>query len=422
MNDRERFSGIMHYRPVDRCPIRDFGFWEETLLVWKQYGLPQSVRGGTSAYGEPRSVRGTISTDDFFGMDRVQLCGGIVDLCPFFEEEVLEDKGDTEVVRNRDEVIVERGKIMGAIPRHLDHLLKDRQSWEEHYKPRMRPDDPKRITSEGVWGRWLEKWTSPERDYPLSIYSGSLYGRQRDWFGLQRISEIIYDDPGLFEEIVETWADVALAVIEKVCGEFGVRPESANLWEDMCYSGGPLLSPRTFEQVLVPRYRRIVDALHKYDIDVIYVDCDGKIDKLLPLWLDAGVNCMFPVEVGTWGADPVEYRKQYGKDLLIMGGFDKRILARSKRDITEEVERLAPTVEEGGFIPFCDHLVPPDVPLSNYVHYVNEAKRVWGAGADNLRPTAEPDWTSCRLKEEDGYTWDLKELGLSVAHLSQPPA
>jgi len=419
MNDRERFSSIMHYRPVDRCPIRDFGFWDETLLVWKQYGLPQSVRGGTSEYGLPGSVRGTISTDDFFGMDRARLCGGIVELWPFFEEEVLEDRGGTEIVRNRDGVVVERSKIMGAIPRHLHHLLKDRQSWEQHYKPRMSPDDPRRITSEGIWGRWIEEWTRPERDYPLSIYSGSLYGRQRDWFGLQRISEIIYDDPALFEEIVETWADVAVAVIDKVCGEFGVRPESANLWEDMCYSGGPLISPRTFERVLAPRYRRIVDALHRYGIDVIYVDCDGKIDKLLPLWLDAGVNCMFPVEVGTWRADPVEYRKRYGKDLLIMGGFDKRILAGSKRSISDEVERLAPTVEAGGFIPFCDHLVPPDVPLSNYLHYVNEAKRVWGAGAESLRPTGEPDWANARFKEADGYAWDPAKLGLSEGGFSQ---
>jgi len=400
VNDRERFRSTMHYRPVDRCPIRDFGFWEETLLVWKQYGLPESVGKETS-------------TDEFFGMDRAQLCGGIVDLFPIFDEEVLEDKGETEIVRDRDGVVLERGKIMGAIPKHLDHLLEDRQSWEEHYEPRMRPDHPGRVGSEGMWKTWLDEWTSPERDYPISIYAGSLYGRQRDWFGLQRVSEIIYDDPKLFEEIVETWADLAIAVVEKVCGEFGVRPESANLWEDMCYNGGPLISPRTFEQVLVPHYRRIVDTLHRYDIDVIYVDCDGKIDKLLPLWLDTGVNCMFPVEVGTWGADPARYRKQYGKDLLIMGGFDKRVLAKSKRGITEEVERLAPTVEEGGFIPFCDHLVPPDVPLSHYIHYLKEAKRVWGQGADNLLPTTEPDWANARFKEADGYTWDVKKLGLS---------
>ena len=109
-----------------------------------------------------------------------------------FDEEILEDEGEAEIARNRDGVLVERSKIMGAIPRHLDHLLKDRQSWEEHYKPRMRPDDPRRITNDGPWGRWLEAWTSPERDYPLSLYAGSLYGRQRDWFGLQRISEVAW--------------------------------------------------------------------------------------------------------------------------------------------------------------------------------------------------------------------------------------
>jgi uroporphyrinogen decarboxylase len=407
VNDRERFGNVMHYRPFDRCPIRDFGFWEETLLIWKQYGLPQSVKRGESA-------------DDFFGMDRAVSCGGITDLWPLFEEEILEDKGDTEIVRDRDGVVLERGKIMGAIPRHVDHLLVDRQSWEEHFKPRMRPDHPERSLSGKGWKRLIEAWRSPDRDYPISIYAGSLYGRQRNWFGLQRVSEIIYDDPSLFQEIVETCADNTIVSIEKLCGGFGVQPDSANMWEDMCYNAGPLISPKTFKQVMVPHYRRIVDTLRKYGVDVIYVDCDGKIEKLIPLWLGAGVNCMFPLEIGTWGADPLEYRRQYGRDLLIMGGFDKRILARSKQGITDEVERLAPMVEEGGFIPFCDHLVPPDVPLSNYIHYLNEAKRVWGRGADSLRPTAEPDWTNARFKEEDGYTWDLKKLGLSWEHLSQP--
>ncbi len=67
--------------------------------------------------------------------------------------------------------------------------------------------------------------------------------------------------------------------------------------------------------------------------------CDGKIDDLLPLWLEGGVNCMFPIEIGTWGADPVKYRKQYGQDLLLMGGFDKHILAKGKREIETLGER-----------------------------------------------------------------------------------
>ena len=94
---------------------------------------------------------------------------------------------------------------------------------------------------------------------------------------------------------------------------------------------------------------------------------------------------MYPIEIGTWGADPVRYRREYGRQLLMMGGFDKHILARSKQAIEAEIRRLAPLVEEGGFIPFCDHRVPPDVPYEHYLHYLTKAREIWGRGV-NLKP------------------------------------
>lgn len=74
--------------------------------------------------------------------------------------------------------------------------------------------------------------------------------------------------------------------------------------------------------------------------------------------------------------DPVELRKQYGKDLLLIGGIDKRALARDEKAIEEEVMRLAPLVEEGGFIYSVDHCVPPDVPLRNYEYYLELVRKV----------------------------------------------
>ena len=139
----------------------------------------------------------------------------------------------------------------------------------------------------------------------------------------------------------------------------------------------------------MPHYRRITVLLHKYGVDVVWLDCDGDISRLVPMWLDAGVNCMFPLEVGTWGADPLKYRREYGKDLLIMGGFDKHLLQRNKAQIEAEVYRLAPLIEEGGYIGFCDHRVPPDVPLENYRFYLETVREVWGHGV-NLQPMA-PD-------------------------------
>ena len=68
-----------------------------------------------------------------------------------------------------------------------------------------------------------------------------------------------------------------------------------------------------------------------------------------------------------------------------MGGFSKRILAQGKAEIESEVHRLTPLVEEGGFIGFCDHRVPPDVPLANYIFYLETVRKVWGLGV-NLKP------------------------------------
>ena len=50
-----------------------------------------------------------------------------------------------------------------------------------------------------------------------------------------------------------------------------------------------------------------------------------------------------------------------------------------------------PVVEEGGYIPLCDHRVPPDVSLENHMHYVRTVRTVWGKNTDlkPMHPEAE---------------------------------
>ena len=358
----------MHYQPRDRAPIYDFNFWEETLVIWHDQGLPDDVNCDNS--------------DDFFGMDSFHHTGATVDLAPAFETLVIEDRGDHEIIQQPDGVRVLRKKFMGSIPQHVGHLLVDRDSWRKHYVPRLDPDNPARYPAN--WEERVKAWKKPDRDNVLVLPGGSLYGRLRDWMGLENLSLVLYDDPAWFEEMVETLANCTIGTLTRIL-ETGVQFDACGMWEDMAYNAGPLMSVRHFKQYLVPHYRRITDLLYRYGVDVIWLDCDGNIEKLVPHWLEAGVNCMFPLEVGTWGADPVAYRKQYGKDLLLMGGFDKHILARTKEDIAREIDRLTPLVEEGGYIGFCDHRVPPDVPLDNYMFYLETVREVWGKGI-NLKP------------------------------------
>jgi len=367
MNARERFHAAMHFLPRDRSPIMDFGFWDETLVVWREQGLPAGI-----------------NPDAFFGMDPQWIVAPVnVHLCPAFSHIVLEDRGETEIVRDGEGVTKEQGKFLGSIPRHLGHTLSERASWEKEFRWRLDGRAPARKPSD--WETYVSRVNDPARDYPLGINAGSLYGWIRNWMGLEAVSMLVYDDRPLFTEMVET---VATCVIEAVkpALEAGIQFEYALMWEDMCYRAGPLLPPKVFKEVLVPNYRRITDLLRRHGTDVVIVDCDGDMSRLLPLWLEAGVNTMFPIEVGTWGADPVSLRKQYGRDLLMVGGVGKRILAGPQLGIAHEVERLAPLVEEGGYMPTPDHRVPPDVPLENYLFYLREARRVWGKDLANLRP------------------------------------
>lgn len=374
MNDRQRFNATMHFRPVDRSPICDFNYWEETIDVWHEQGLPQWVK---HSYG------GEKGTNAFFGLDTCwtgPMCNP--DLVPCFEHKVIEDRGDHELVQQPDGVTVLRKKHMGSIPMHEGHLLVDRESWRTHYKPRLDPSHPDRYPRD--WDAAVKIWRDPNREFPVALSGGSLYGRLRDWMGVENISLAVYDDPAWFEEMVETVADCILGTLERALATGGSF-DGCSMWEDMCYNGGPLLSPDHFKRFLVPHYARITALLSRYNVDVVWVDCDGKIDKLIPLWLEAGVNTMFPIEVGVWGADPVRYREEYGRDLLIMGGFDKHILQGDKAGIEREVYRLLPLVEEGGYIGMPDHRVPPDVSLENFMYYLETVRRVWGKGV-NLKP------------------------------------
>ena len=387
MNARERFNAVMHYQPRDRSPIMDFGFWDETLVVWQEQGLPKGI-----------------DADRYFGMDPQWITAPVnVHLQPGFEWRVLEDRGDTQIVVDNEGVTKEQGKFLGSIPRHISHTLVDRSTWQNEFKWRLDGSAGPRLPQN--WADYVARHSDTNRTYPLGVNAGSLYGWIRNWMGLEAVSMLVFDDRALFDEMVATVADCIVETLSRALAS-NIQFDYALMWEDMCYRAGPLLSPRVFGETLVPHYRRITGLLKQHGVDVVVIDCDGDITRLLPLWLEGGVNTMFPLEAGVWNADPVAYREKWGKDLLMIGGVGKRMLASSHDAITAEVERLAPLVEAGGYIPTPDHRVPPDVPLANYIHYLNEARRVWGRGLPNLE-LMQTEVQACTQDDVDKFSWHL---------------
>jgi uroporphyrinogen decarboxylase len=114
-------------------------------------------------------------------------------------------------------------------------------------------------------------------------------------------------------------------------------------------------------------------------VKVIELDSDGNTEALLPMLIEAGFNCHWPLESAA-NMDPVKIRKKYGTSLALMGGIDKRELAKGKKAIEEELRRkVLPMLETGGYIPTVDHTIPPDVSLENALYYF-ELKRAIAEG------------------------------------------
>jgi uroporphyrinogen decarboxylase len=205
--------------------------------------------------------------------------------------------------------------------------------------------------------------------------------------GLERWSLAFFDDPAWVHEILDHLLWLVLEVFERAVNE--VQFDFAFIWEDLGMKTGPMVSPRIFREFMLPRYKKLCDFLHGHGIEVIMVDSDGQNGPIIPLWLEAGVTGIRPLEVAA-GEDAVALRRQYGKRLMLEGNIDKRVLARSHAEIEAHVLSKVPwLLTQGGYIPQVDHLTPPDVSFDNYCffweliqkvaaepeHYLHEARQ-----------------------------------------------
>jgi hypothetical protein len=380
MNNRQRVMAVLNYQPYDRLPVAHFGFWGETLQKWAAEGHLTADEAATWADGNPTDA--VISAKLGFDLNYYSVFHLQTHLLPAFESRVIEELPDgSRKLLNAEGVIVLAKPDATGIPHEFEHLLKGRKEWEEHYLPRLQYRE-ERITKALVRVNdrmipfdqgGLDFLRQGTRDYVYGLHCGSLYGNIRNILGLVGSAYLLADDEALFDEIIHTVGELCYRCV-KTALESGAKFDFAHFWEDICFKSGPLIRPSVFKAKVGPHYKRITDLVHNYGLNVVSLDCDGQIDALIPTWFENGVNTMFPIEVGTWGANIAPWRERYGRELRGVGGTNKVVFARDYAAIDAEIERLKPLVALGGFIPCPDHRLPPDAKWENVQYYCNKMR------------------------------------------------
>ena len=261
-----------------------------------------------------------------------------------------------------------------SMDQYVSFPVTDRKSWED-VKRRYNPSASIRYPF--WWDEMTRLWQN--RDYPVCLLSNAsfgLYSQLRSWVGTENLSLMFYDNPALVEEMVEFNTEFILALIERALKD--VKFDYFNFFEDCAGKGGPLYGPAQFHQFFEKPYKRIIARLRKAGINSIWLDSDGNPEPLIPLWMDAGINCFWPLEQAS-GMDPRYLRKKFGKSLILCGGIDKREIAKGRKAIEKELyAKIPPMLESGGYIPHIDHSIPPDISYDNFMYYIELKLKLTG--------------------------------------------
>lgn len=364
MNERERYIAAVTFQTPDRIPMMTMGPRESTIAAWEQQGLPKG--------------------EDWFHVMCAQLqipyefpTGPWIDpgvdmrMLPMFEEKVLEHRNGhylvqdwmgniTEISDQFDVSYLRQARDFVTRKWHAFPVT-NRQQFTE-MQTRYNPDTPGRIPDDlDERARKLA-----QRDFISTLGFSGVFWQLREWCGFEPLCMLFLDDPDFMAEMIQFWSDFIATMLDRTLQHY--VPDQILVNEDMAYKGASMISPAMTRKYLLPVWSRWANIARKAGVPIIAIDSDGKVDELIPMWIEAGFNLCVPMEVAA-GCDIVAYRQRHGKQIAYSGGIDKRSIARGGAEIEAEMARISPVVQSGGFIPGCDHGMPPDITWPNLLHF-----------------------------------------------------
>jgi len=374
MNSRQRFRETLLFGRPDKVPLQPGGPRESTLRAWREQGLPEGVHYYPYLMEllgiEREETRPYVALDVSFKMT------------PTFEEKVLEHRDGHTIVQD----------WMGAITEISDEFdytyirsakdfvtrkwhrfpVQSREDWEERMAWRYDPYHAERFPPD-----FEDRCAAlRNRDYALTISVNGPFWQMREWVGMENLCVLMIDDPDFVLEMAHTWTEFVSATLRQITDR--VELDAVHLSEDMAYKAHSMISPAMVRRFLMPAYRRWVSEIKASGCPIVDMDSDGNIEVLIPLWIESGINVCDPIEVAA-GNDIVAYRARFGRQMAYRGGIDKRAIAAGGQVMRDEVLRVVPPLlVEGGFIPSCDHGVPPDISWPNFVEYTRLLAQLTG--------------------------------------------
>ena len=355
---REVIDNLMRGKTAERIGFMDAP-WTQTLEKWVDQGYPTDE--------ENKPVDAAVHFDfDLAGAD-----GGFPLVAELNIEKVLKENEKWKIVQNGSGAILKWWKDKAGTPEHIDFLMTSREVWEKDYKPHVVGSGRKRVTAERIAN--TKKKLEERRRQNKWSYFGNLFVWEwmRQSLGDIRLYESLLLDPDWIHDYCRAYTDPYKECYTILFEEAG-KPDGVWIYEDLGYKNILFCSPATYDKLIFPYFREIVEFFHSYDVPIVLHTC-GFTEPLLDTIVDMKFDALHPMEVKA-GNDPLRIAKKLGDKIVFIGGLDARILESGDRSLIQKaVTNLIDGMKGYGarYVFGSDHSLSTNVQMSSFEYAID---------------------------------------------------
>lgn len=314
MLSRERFHRTMQYDAPDRVPYFEEGLREDVLQAWYRQGLSPDA-----------------DISQMFPSDR--------------REEIQPDLDPRPDLKRWPDTLADLSELEKRLDAH----------------------DPARLPPN--WKERRPELVDPDTVCILRVHRGFFLSMGvSEWDRLTDVMFALKEDPAYVKRAMSIWGKFNAAVAEHILKD--VPCDAAVFTEPLGGNDGPLISPQMYEEFVLTSYEPLLEVLRKHRVNSIILRTYANSRLMIPSILKWGFNGLWACEVNVETMDYRDLRREFGRDLRLIGGIDLDALRRGKEAVREELEeKVPPLIADGGYVPLADGRVRDDVPFSDYVYY-----------------------------------------------------
>jgi len=366
LTSKERFDRILKHQPVDRVGLFEV-YWRETVQRWTAEGHLERPEVVSDHFGlDVRRTGGEITPGDYH----------IVNLMANLDagEQLVEETESAKLVRDGNGALLRWLKDGSGAPEHVDFAVKDRRSWEEHIRPYLLDERSyERRLNFDSYRAVRAKCARDQRFMTCGVVGA--FDRMSPVCGHEHLLAGMALDPDWVTEMADLYATLTVHLLEILFEREGL-PDGLWVWDDLGFKNRPFMSPAMYRQMLYPAHKKLFDFAHGRGLPVV-LHCDGYVEALVPSLIEAGINCLQPIEIKA-GMDLLKLKKRFGEQIALIGGMDERVLETNDRRAVEAqlLEKLPGAMEGSGYVLQVDHSVSPLVNYETYRYFVERGLEI----------------------------------------------